>query len=432
MARIAPPHRPRVARARANRSRRRRLCEDDRRGIAPRRSSRRRSPDFMSSSRGWVPGNSDFWRSACSTSAPRAIPFARSSSAGGTWSSRFSSSAGAPAMRANRAAASPLGRRSDLRVDPRHLPCLGPRRRRLPREQVTRSRGRVAARPAAVAHVATEDSAMSKSSPMPSYRTSLRWTEKEARAALAALAKSRLTIRAFASREGLDVQRLYVWRRKLETPAGTNERSAPPFVEIRSGRPERVEVVVRTGRVLRCAEEISLRRRHRSTDARPERRRGDRSALACRACDQGADTWTWAARHRRHRDSGPRSQDDGGDPARHHLVLDRCALGHLRVFGEGRLRRRSALPRRATRADRPVRRHQHHDLHRARGRQASGLLEPWQTTPRRGRARRRSDRGRRTPHHRRHLRRRTRIEPRRGHCRGATRAARQAHARHCR
>lgn len=108
-----------------------------------------------------------------------------------------------------------------------------------------------------MARVAAEDPAMPKSLPMPSYRTSLRWTEEEARAALAALAASRLTIRAFASREGLDVQRLYVWRRKLETSAETTKTSPPPFVEIRPGRPDRVEVVVRTGRVLRCAAEIS-------------------------------------------------------------------------------------------------------------------------------------------------------------------------------
>lgn len=98
---------------------------------------------------------------------------------------------------------------------------------------------------------------MPKSFPMPSYRTSLRWTEEEARAALAALAASGLTMRAFALREGLDVQRLYAWRRKLETSAKASKRSPPPFVEIRPGRPDRVEVVVRTGRILRCAEEIS-------------------------------------------------------------------------------------------------------------------------------------------------------------------------------
>jgi len=108
-----------------------------------------------------------------------------------------------------------------------------------------------------MARVAAEDSAMPKSLPMPSYRTSLRWTEKEARAVLAAFAASRLTMRAFASREGLDAQRLYVWRRKLETSAGKSKTSPPPFVEIRPGRADRVEVVVRTGRVLRCAEEIS-------------------------------------------------------------------------------------------------------------------------------------------------------------------------------
>jgi hypothetical protein len=108
-----------------------------------------------------------------------------------------------------------------------------------------------------MARVAAEDPAMPKTLPMPSYRTSLRWTETEARAALSALARSRLTIRAFASREGLDVQRLYVWRRRLEMLAGTIKTSPPPFVEIRPGGRDRVEVVARTGRVLRCTEEIS-------------------------------------------------------------------------------------------------------------------------------------------------------------------------------
>ena len=53
-----------------------------------------------------------------------------------------------------------------------------------------------------------------------------RWTMKEARAVLAELAKSRLSPREFAAREGLDVQRLHSWRRKLE--------SRPTFVEVRS------------------------------------------------------------------------------------------------------------------------------------------------------------------------------------------------------
>ncbi len=43
---------------------------------------------------------------------------------------------------------------------------------------------------------------MPKLPPLPLYRTRRRWTEKEAREALAALAASRLSTRAFATREG--------------------------------------------------------------------------------------------------------------------------------------------------------------------------------------------------------------------------------------
>jgi transposase-like protein len=107
-----------------------------------------------------------------------------------------------------------------------------------------------------MARVAAEDSAMPK--PMPSYRTSRRWTEEEARAAFAALRVSGLPMRVFASREGLDVQRLYVWRRKLESSVGANMTPPPPpFVELRASPSERVEVVLRSGRLLRCAEEIA-------------------------------------------------------------------------------------------------------------------------------------------------------------------------------
>jgi transposase-like protein len=108
-----------------------------------------------------------------------------------------------------------------------------------------------------MARVWAEDSAMPKPSPIPSYRTRRRWTEKEARAALAALAASRLTRRAFAAREGIDVQRLYSWRRKLAA-SPSRETVAPPtgpvFVELRPAAPERIEVVLRCGVVLRVSE----------------------------------------------------------------------------------------------------------------------------------------------------------------------------------
>jgi transposase-like protein len=109
-----------------------------------------------------------------------------------------------------------------------------------------------------MAGVVAEDSAMQRPLPMPSYRKSRRWTESEARAALAALRASQLSIRAFALREGLDVQRLYVWRRKLGASVAASPMSPPPFVELLPSVPDRIEVVLRSGRVVRCAAEIEL------------------------------------------------------------------------------------------------------------------------------------------------------------------------------
>jgi transposase-like protein len=42
-----------------------------------------------------------------------------------------------------------------------------------------------------------------------------RWTEQDARAALAALERSGKPISVFAAEHGLDAQRLYTWRRRL-------------------------------------------------------------------------------------------------------------------------------------------------------------------------------------------------------------------------
>jgi transposase-like protein len=91
------------------------------------------------------------------------------------------------------------------------------------------------------------------------YLNRRRWTEEEAKQALTAWAQSGLSLGAFATREGLDAQRLWRWRRKLGTP------TAPTFEEIvrqdavseRDGEPmapaerERFEIVLRSGRVVR-------------------------------------------------------------------------------------------------------------------------------------------------------------------------------------
>lgn len=77
----------------------------------------------------------------------------------------------------------------------------------------------------------------------PSYRTRRRWTAADARMALSALERSGLSLSEFAAREGLDVQRLRHWRKRLA--------EAPAFVELTPRAPERVEVVLRSGRTLR-------------------------------------------------------------------------------------------------------------------------------------------------------------------------------------
>jgi len=90
-------------------------------------------------------------------------------------------------------------------------------------------------------------------------RTSLsslrRWSADDARAALSALSASGLSAREFAVKEGLDVQRLHRWRRRLAEPCEATE-AAPTFVEV-VGRPtDVVEVVLRSGHVLRVSESI--------------------------------------------------------------------------------------------------------------------------------------------------------------------------------
>ena len=45
--------------------------------------------------------------------------------------------------------------------------------------------------------------------------TAARWTESEAREVLAVLERSGQTVAAFAAEHGLDMQRLYYWRRRV-------------------------------------------------------------------------------------------------------------------------------------------------------------------------------------------------------------------------
>jgi transposase-like protein len=84
------------------------------------------------------------------------------------------------------------------------------------------------------------------------YLTRPRWTSEDAGAALTALSASGLSVAAFAAREGLDPQRLYLWRRKFVGKAKSMSR--PRFVEVRARAVERIEVVLSSGDVLRVPE----------------------------------------------------------------------------------------------------------------------------------------------------------------------------------
>lgn len=97
---------------------------------------------------------------------------------------------------------------------------------------------------------------MPRMSPI-SHTKRKRWTEEDARAALDAQARSGLTLRAFARREGLDPQRLRRWERQL----GVATRSAAPpkatFVELAPrAAAVVVEVVLRSGVVLRVSDAV--------------------------------------------------------------------------------------------------------------------------------------------------------------------------------
>jgi transposase-like protein len=101
------------------------------------------------------------------------------------------------------------------------------------------------------------------------YPTRRRWTAEDAKAALDALARSGLPASAFAAREGLDVQRLFRWRRRLGAPAPEE----PRFEEVvrrdvvsalyaegearSSGERNGFEVVLRSGVVVRVVESFN-------------------------------------------------------------------------------------------------------------------------------------------------------------------------------
>jgi hypothetical protein len=101
-----------------------------------------------------------------------------------------------------------------------------------------------------------------------------RWTEADARLVLAEHARSGLSFASFAARRGLEVQRLYRWRRALTSET----RPAPvKFLEVCAPRglasTPTVEIVLPSGVVLRVREDADTSAVARLVDAllEPER-----------------------------------------------------------------------------------------------------------------------------------------------------------------
>lgn len=95
---------------------------------------------------------------------------------------------------------------------------------------------------------------MPKSRSFARFATPRRWTEADARTVLDAARDSSLSLAAFATREGLDPQRLYFWKRRLAHD--DDETASPAFVEVRAMGSEHVEIILRSGQVLRVAASI--------------------------------------------------------------------------------------------------------------------------------------------------------------------------------
>lgn len=96
-----------------------------------------------------------------------------------------------------------------------------------------------------------------------------RWSVEQARQILGRQEASGPSIVAFARREGLVAQRLYWWRSRLS--AAGDDGGAPEFVEVTPQRAADnrgvVEVVLRSGRVLRVSEEVDSHVLRRLADA---------------------------------------------------------------------------------------------------------------------------------------------------------------------
>lgn len=109
---------------------------------------------------------------------------------------------------------------------------------------------------------------MPKSHFVAPYQSRPRWGIAEAESAIAELRASGMSVAAFAAREGIDVQRLHRWRRKLgSTLCARREETSPAFIEVKRGTAWSVEVVLRSGRVVRVAESVDAAALRRIAEA---------------------------------------------------------------------------------------------------------------------------------------------------------------------
>lgn len=104
-------------------------------------------------------------------------------------------------------------------------------------------------------------------------RSRRHWRTDDARAVLERLTSSGLSVQNFAAREGLNVARLYRWRKAIAS-VGAPGSPTPAFLEVARGPRPGVEVVLPTGVILRVPngfEDETVRRLVEILEGQPPR-----------------------------------------------------------------------------------------------------------------------------------------------------------------
>jgi transposase-like protein len=101
---------------------------------------------------------------------------------------------------------------------------------------------------------------------------SKRWTAARARQVLAEAKESGESLSAFAERHGIDPQRLYSWRRKLEASTASSETFVPVRVASEAKTPAScdIELVLKTGSIVRVGPDFDIRALRRLIEALEE------------------------------------------------------------------------------------------------------------------------------------------------------------------